>query len=247
MESHTTSWSQLPPEIRLEVTKKVVLGVQQDGGCLAPYAAINSEWQAFTERVTLRSLKFTPSRLENPAFVAMVNRARELDLLRHLGLFIPLAEYDCSRCGEFPTPEEWESDMVTIWDSLKAAFTLLSTWTPRGHLSLDITVQSPSDASHYFKLVHVDEHVPDTTLPVHDPYHGWQEGRMVTLPPEDAFFRVFEDIEFSAELWQELPQVTAVTTLYLRRQTTRRWAPQGVRELAERLVGLQELYHEPWR
>jgi hypothetical protein len=205
------------------------------------------KWQAFIERITLRSLKLTPSRLGNPAFVAMVNRAWGLNLLHHLSLFIPLTKYDCSRCGEIPEAEEWERDMATIWDTLNAAFTLLSTWTPKGHLSLDITVQSPSDASHHFKLVHLDRDVPATAFPVHDPHHGWEKGGMVTLPPEDAFFRVFEDIEFSAERWRELPQVTAVTALYLRRQTTRRWEPREVRELAEHLVGLQEIYHESWR
>lgn len=180
------------------------------------------------EPITFRSIKLTPALLQSSGFVRMVNRARELSLVHCIVLFIPLAEYGCFECREMEEEEEWRANRRTIRGALNAALSLLSKWKPNGSLSLDITVQSPSDPNHWFKHVDFDNHRRDTVGAAHDPRHGWENGSRVALPQEEAIFRLFGDIELLPEHWQALPQVTAVTKLYLRRQTTRRWQPSGI-------------------
>ncbi|KAK4034122.1 hypothetical protein C8A01DRAFT_19028, partial [Parachaetomium inaequale] len=112
---------------------------------------------------------------------------------------------------------------------------------------LDITVQSPSDARHHFPHIDVGCDSQATADAIDDLRHGWRKGMRVSWPPEGAFNRLFMDIALSPEFWRTLPQVTAVTGLCLRRQTTRRWNTGAVRELVKHLSGLQELHYEPWR
>jgi len=247
MEPGRPLWNKLPVEICLMILDQLVLAEQQDGGSVAPYAAVCSEWQAVIEPITFRSIKFTPSLLQIPGFASMANRARDLDLVRRIDLFIPLAEYGCFECRDAVEEEEWTANRQTTRSALNAVLSFLSTWKPNGSLSLDITVQSPSDPNHWFKHVDLDNHRQNTVVAAHDPRHGWEHGSRVALPQEEAIFRLFGDIELLPEHWQELPQVTAVTNLYLRRQTTRRWEPGGIQELVKRLVGLKELHYEPWR
>ena len=57
----------------------------------------------------------------------------------------------------------------------------------------------------------------------HDPRHRWGNGEQGTLPPIESINRLFENIERKTE---EMPKVTAVTGLLLRRQTRRRWEPE---------------------
>jgi hypothetical protein len=63
----------------------------------------------------------------------------------------------------------------------------------------------------------------------------------------DAVNRLWEHLEFTPEDWEALPQVTAVSSLSLRRQATRRWSATGVAELVKHLDGLQDLHYKPWR
>jgi hypothetical protein len=182
----------------------------------------------------------------------MVNRGRELGLVRHVGLFIPIAEYDCPQCHDFRSEDlesraEFKDKMETIQDGLRTTFRLLRKWKRRGALSLDITVQSPSDSSHHFPHIDVDGESQATADALDDSRHGWRKGMRISWPPEGALNRLFMDITLSFAFWRRLPQVTAVTALCLRRQTTRQWNPGAVRELVKHLSGLQEFHYEPWR
>jgi hypothetical protein len=208
---------------------------------------MNSEWQAVLEPSTLRSLRFTPERLATPGFVAMVTRARNLGLVQHISLCIPLPEYGCASCEGPVAEEEWYAMYGAVWDGLEGTFGVLSTWERTGPLSLDISIQSPSDACHHFRHIDVDGQQQDTATAIHDPRHGWENGRHVALPPMDAVNRLWEHMEFTPEDWEELPQVTAVSSLSLRRQATRRWSATGVAELVKHLDGLENLHYEPWR
>ena len=255
---NTLSWTRFPAELRCLILNQLVQAAEQDGSSLAPYATVSSEWQAVIEPATFRSLNFTPALLKIPGFVGMANRAAALGLVRHICLFIPVAEYDCPGCErpEIVTDKgeagmtKWLGSVESARVGFRTAISLLSGWKPNGSLSLDITLQSPSDASHYFKNIHVGYPGQTTTTisaHIHDPHHGWQNGRRVSLPGTAAIHRLFEDLEFKHDLLELLPQVTAVTSLSLRRQTTRRWGPSGVRRLVEHLVGLRELHYKPWR
>jgi hypothetical protein len=247
METTGASWTRLPAELRIMVLERLAEAAEQDGSPLAPYAAMNSEWQAVLEPTTLRSLRFTPERLATPGFVAMVTRARDLGLVQHISLCIPLPEYGCPSCEGPVAEEEWDAMYGAVWGGLEATFSLLSTWERTGPLSLDITIQSPSDSCHHFRHIDVDGQQKDTASTIHDPRHGCKNGHHVSLPPVDSVNRLWEHMEFGPEDWQELPVVTAVTSLSLRRQTTRRWSATGVAELVKHLHGLQDLHYEPWR
>jgi hypothetical protein len=222
----------------------------RDGDGLAPYAAVSSEWQAFVEKKTFHSITLTSLRLQDPGCVAIVNRGRKLDLVRHIHFSIRVQGYSCPDCEEPEADEECRENANIISGALQQLFAFLSTWEPRGSLTLDINVQSPSDSSHHFKYIDMGDEEQNASL-MHnrpnDPHHGWVNGRQVSLPPDGTLYRLFADIEFPVEFWQGLPFVTAVTSLVLRRQTRRRWEPSSVEQLFVHLTGLHEFHYEPWR
>ena len=82
---------------------------------------------------------------------------------------------------------------------------------------------------------------------IHDPHHDWVHGERVSLPSKICISRLFEVIETAPDFWLGLPEVTAVTSLLLRRQTRRRWDPEDPEALLAPLPRLQEIYYEPWR
>jgi len=252
--TNTLYWTRLPAEIRLKILEDVVRAAEQDGTCVTPYAAVSSEWQAVIEAVTFRSLNFSPAPIQTRGFATMANRGRRLGLVRHIHMSLMIPEYNCFDCETPPANREvWydESESLTETDrqGALAAFRLLRDWKLEdGGVSLDITVQSPSDARHHFKDMDVGtpRRATDPALPViHDPRHGWENGRRVWLPPRHAIFRLFGSVD--PWLFDLAVQRTrAVTRLVIRRQTTRRWAPEDLECLLRNCVGLKEFHYEPW-
>lgn len=245
MEAGIRSWGSLPLEIRRMILKSLI----QDGCCEARYATISRELQAVVEQKNFSRLKLTPSHLA--CFGDIVYRRREL--VRYLWLCIELQDYDCSQCADEETDTWHESNTNIIKATIRELFIILSTWKPSGSLVLDISVHSPSDSKHHLKYIHFgSDAIPEFNdvqdgADAHDPRHGWVNGRQVSLPPRKSINRLFEDIEMAPDFWQELPEVTAVTGLLLRRQTRRRWEPGSLELLFTLLPRLKEIYYEPWR
>ena len=247
----TVSWARLPAEIRLMILNQLVHAAEQDGSSLASYAAVCSEWQDAIEPVTFWSLNFTAALLDAPGFSEMATRAWRLGLVRRVCVFISLPEYGCPECERPPRLRNMgrrSGTMTTARHVLNKSFCILNGWDRQGDLSLDITIQSASDADHYFKDMDIGPPRRTTTTPLsvtQDPRHGWVAGRRVSLPPEGAILRLFEPIEVVDTAL--LPQVTAVTRLVLRRQTTRRWDLIDLDGILRRCVKLKEFHFEPWR
>lgn len=170
--------------------------------------------------------------------------------VKYIWLCIDLAEYDCSECNNCIGPgteARHDDNTEIIEDSIRSVFRTLSNWKPKNGLTLDIGIHSPSDSKHYFKNIYFESNVMPTYGSFHDPRHNWVDGMQVSLPSAEALYRLFEDIELDSEFWQEVPEVTAVTSLVLRRQTRYRWEPGTLGKLLDHLPNLQELNYEPWR
>ncbi|KAG7048063.1 Oxoglutarate iron-dependent oxygenase, partial [Colletotrichum scovillei] len=128
-------------------------------------------------------------------------------------------------------------------------------------LTLELSVQSPSDKEHCFKNLYFggvgeDEDLrfdrPGHRLPhldskhsFHDLQHGWINGRQVDAPNGNAFLRMFQPLYLTFK--EGLPQVKAVTRFVLRRQCRRKIQPKVLGSLLDKLPRLQSLIYEPWQ
>lgn len=190
---------------------------------------------------------------------------RNQALVRSLWLCIELERYDCTQCDS--DERAWHTshrDNDIILGALQSLFQTLSTWTPGGSLTLDISVYSPSDAEHAFKYLtyesdapgHLVQHEVDQRVArsdEHDAKHRWQMSNAgLPIPPYSTLERVFAEIwpdtdEEDDDCWQLAPDVPAVTRLVMRLQTRRHWRPHTVTRMLSRLSGLHEFHYETWR
>ncbi|KAH6665695.1 hypothetical protein B0J14DRAFT_210286 [Halenospora varia] len=126
-------------------------------------------------------------------------------------------------------------------------------------MTLEISAKSPSDSQHWFKNCYFgtendeDEdvifksgnHLREATARLHDPKHGWIDGQQVAAPDESAVLRLFEEVDLNFK--GELPRVHAITSLVLRRQCRRRFAPRTLGFLFDKLPRLECIVYEPWQ
>lgn len=239
------SWGFLPREIRLMILE----ALNQDGHRVAHYATFCREWQTFIEREVFSQLNVNLSRLNDLG--AMVCRSKRL--VKYLWLCIELQEYDCSQCEVEETDSWHEANTAIIQSAISQLFSILSAWDPSEKLLLDISVHSPSDAKHHFKYIQfgsgalAEIDYARHKANIHDTHHGWFYNQQVSPPSYRSIYRLFENIEMPSDFWKDLPAVTAVTGLLLRRQTRRRWEPRTLKEIFRLLPRLKEIYYEPWR
>ncbi|CAI0650935.1 unnamed protein product [Colletotrichum noveboracense] len=249
MSNANTSWARLPPELRDEVLS-IVSG--------------------------LHGTKYSQLATMGMAFLL-----RNRSLIRYIWFRVELESYHCCKCplevdengndedvdvfGEDPADDNL---IVYAFQSLAAA---LSTWEPRSHLVLDISVSSPSDALHCFKYL---SFCPDTHLgecssllqrsgddqqgitTIHDPPHGWVAGRQTAAPHERSIYNSFDEIMSQASFldeeqeirwWRSMPLMPAVTAVLLRQQTRRQWWPATLANMLTRFPNMTKLCYEPWR
>lgn len=151
-------------------------------------AAVCPECRRVPKPIALHTLDLTPTRLETPGFINMINDGRELDLVRKMNLFAPLAEYDCTECESHTTREELLHIRAATGFALRRTFALLSTWRPSGgRLLLDITPHTASDARHYF--LHLEPDGLNQTITIAN--NGWGNAEGAGLPLPDATVRTF--------------------------------------------------------
>ncbi|KAE9576630.1 hypothetical protein CGCF415_v000541 [Colletotrichum fructicola] len=276
MSNASTSWARLPPELRDEVLS-IVSGLH--GTKYSQLATISWEWHSFFETLIFAEISLTPSRLFDTNSTAILFRKRSL--IRYIWFRVELESYHCYKCplevdengndedvdvfGEDPADNNL---IVYAFQSLAAA---LSTWEPRSHLVLDISVSSPSDALHCFKYL---SFCPDTHLgecssllqrsgddqqgitTIHDPPHGWVAGRQTAAPHERSIYNSFDEIMSQASFldeereirwWRSMPLMPAVTAVLLRQQTRRQWWPATLANMLTRFPNMTKLCYEPWR
>ena len=197
----------------------ILESLAQYGHRVARYATVCREWQAVIEHTKFIRLKLTPSRLATLSKMP----CRYRGVVKHIWLCIELQPYDCVHCAVGETEEWYESNTAIINRAIRALFLHLSKWEPGGDLLLDISVHSPSVLKHHFKyLKFSSESVPEPddeqeNANTHDPRHGWVSHKQVVPPPYGSIDRLFEMIQMSSDFWNNVPEVTAVTGLLLRR------------------------------
>lgn len=154
-----------PTEIWLLILKALV----KDGYTLSHLARVSQEWQAEIERHNFARIKLTQSRLVD--FSPMVHRNRAL--VRYIWFCSELDDYDCTKCA--PTGRLTDDEMVEIYaiidtnhcpitTAFENLFSILSTWDPKGDLTLDISIYSHSDSKHWFKYLTFMPDIPSDAL-----------------------------------------------------------------------------------
>ncbi|RFN47635.1 pranc domain protein [Fusarium flagelliforme] len=249
-------WGSLPAEIQLEVIRFL----PSVGGKYSKLAPVCRAWQSIFEPPNFAEISLTLPRLEDPKSQDILFRKR--NLIRYIWFHVEVKEYDCNRCtGEDETL--WGLDDVEnqfIADAFEKLFTTLSAWEPGGDLILDISVYSPSDNKHWFKYLTFcsdtdsPERLPEHEL--HDPAHGWTDGRRTKAPANDAIESTFDEImgegpfddePLEMKWWRSLPLVPVVGVVLLRQQTRRRWKPTALANMFTRFPNMKDLCYEPWR
>ncbi|CVL04719.1 uncharacterized protein FMAN_12828 [Fusarium mangiferae] len=244
------SWDRLPSEIRLLILQSLM----QDGSTLACLAAVSRAWQTDIERYNFSRIRLTPSRLMD--FRSMVPRNQALVRYVWFCLELDGYDCtQCAPRNGVLTGEEVEDAMnvsdtehCPITTAFQGLFSTLSGWNQASELMLDISIYSPSDAQHWFPYLTFMPDNPSDRLHgrglepatinqgYHDPPHGWVDGFRHSAPPRAAvnkvFYPIMEEGPFGSEQseiewWNQLPSVSAVTSILLRQQN--------------------RLYYEPWR
>lgn len=243
-------WRSLAREIQLMILKLAV--VPDDGASVTHLAAVCQDWQAIVERTTFSRLTITPDRLGDFSNILRTHRRREC--VRYIWLRIELPGYDCSESNTAETEDCDLQNNEIICHTISGMLKALSAWrgSGRGGLQLDISTHSPSDNQHRFKEIRFlpdtipEQHLVDdkTTDVSHDCVDTTRPAR---LPPTEAIKRLFSHSWLDSFLWESLPGIPAVTAISFRRQTRRRWEPEGLGQLLKVLPQLKEISYEPWR
>lgn len=214
----------------------------QEKSGLGSYASVCNEWADVLERKVFGRLRLGVSCLDD--FEQMVSRRK--GLVRHIWLHVELQPYTCQGCECKGTVSEMRRNQSTFRRAMSKLFAVLATWPAGDGLTLELSVRSPSDEKHWFKNWKWDfgtEAVDDEPQErLHDPRHGWVDGRRVAVPSSYAVDRIYEDV------WVDhgIPAIDAVTKLVIRRQCRRTFST-WLEQLLEALPRLEYMFYEPWR
>ncbi|KAG6004175.1 hypothetical protein E4U21_001355 [Claviceps maximensis] len=241
-------WQVLCHDVRAEILKEIA--EWEDS---LRYATVSKEWQFWIE-----SRKFSHIRLCNQdkldAFVKDVV-PRQRQHIRYIWLNIELRKYNCWECWARETTEDVVMNTRTITRAIERLYDMLRGWEERKNLTLELSMQSPSDGYHWFPhwynggCATVPSNIcmsPDVLrLPLKKKssslFQGWNR-----FIDETSLNRIWEqrcDWMFT----RPLPKVEVVTKFVLRRQCRRRIPLRSLKQLLEALPRLEELIYEPWR
>ncbi|KAK1689293.1 hypothetical protein BDP55DRAFT_545700 [Colletotrichum godetiae] len=260
--SHTTippyvaTWGSLPWELRQMILQTIARQTSGWGAC----ASVCKEWQAILEKESFRQLKLQVSCLADIEAIISIKQAQ---LVRHIWLNVELKPYTCRSCQTTESYSWACGNNHVARRAITKLFSILSRWpvVEGAELTLELSIQSPSDKEHCFKNLYFggvgeDEDLKfdrsghrlphlDSKHSFHDFQHGWMNGRQVDAPNGKALLRIFEPLYFKFK--EGLPQVKAVTRFILRRQCRRQIEPQVLGSLFDKLPRLQSLIYEPWQ
>lgn len=135
-------------------------------------------------------------------------------------------------------------------------FGLLKSWRRSGglDLALELNAYSPSDREHWQQRCFVGGPGEDGPVgEIHDPKHGFENGRQVKPSDSDAIDRFLGNNDIihrpplHTDTFKSLPKVTAITKFIIRRQFRRQFPPKAVSGLFGSFPRLDTLVWEPWR
>ncbi|KAL7934472.1 hypothetical protein V8C35DRAFT_326894 [Trichoderma chlorosporum] len=245
VEPPRSSWSSLPPELRLMILEEAA---HRKAPNWSLSASVCKEWRDFIEVENYKKLNLEVSCLDD--LNDMVPRHKR-HLVNHIYFEIELPKGPHACCLVGSSHQGKTSTIVS--KAMQKLFTALGTWEqrPHGQLTLELNVTSPSDSQHWFKpLYFSDDRVEGDWLavhPRHDPRHGWVDGKLVSPVPEAAVRRAFRPIKLDTglERWP-LPCVPGVTSFVIRRQLRRCISTSGLSAILEALPMLKHMSYEPW-
>jgi hypothetical protein len=230
----------------------IILDVLIHKGKVAHYACVSQEWKAAIEQHHFRSLRLRTSDI--PVLETLTTES--VGLIKYIYYCIELDEYGCYACELPNINDAKEAERGILKDGIRSLFCVLSKLPIQGKLTLDISVYSLSNTQHFFKYIrfeHADVHgsrsishqTPQQHASTHDSIH-----RLPRLSHFFPVYRIFHGLRLcdsDETFWAAVPQDPSVTHLLLRRQTRRRWLPETLVKLIERLPNLQEMCYEPRR
>ncbi|KZL68015.1 hypothetical protein CT0861_12159 [Colletotrichum tofieldiae] len=247
---YTPGWGVLPLELRQMILKALARQTTLGWGACA---SVCKEWRAILEKESFRQLKLQVSCLDDMG--AMIG-LEQVKLVKQIWLNIALKPYTC-RCCPYSESDPWAcGNNKVVREAITKLFSILSKWPEDAGLTLELSIQSPSDREHCFKnLCFGDDIKYETTLTgrrictsdwTHEypDNHGWNNGRQVGSPDSMAILRIFSPLSFK---FQDVPQVKAVTHFIIRRQCRRQIKPKVLGSIFDKLPRLQSLVYEPWR
>ncbi|KAJ4111319.1 hypothetical protein NW768_011893 [Fusarium equiseti] len=234
-------WSSLPPEIRTAILDTIVdLRLSR----WSALASVSKEWQSVIGARNMAKLKLRKESCFD-GFEAIVQQRY---LVKHIYLSIELPSYSCHVCTRAPWPTNKDYDHI-IGQAIDRVISILSTWKTEGPLTLDLNATSPSDTKYWAKNFRFDDdHDADAPVPEtgwHDPIHGWQEGVQTDPPDFSELQQLFMPVVLDRPA-RNLPPITAVTCLMIRRQFRRYLVSDTLDPLLGRLHRLTDMIFEPW-
>ncbi|RSM05975.1 hypothetical protein CDV31_009308 [Fusarium ambrosium] len=234
-----TSWDSLPMELRFMIFDYLAAS---GPGHLSTCAAVCKKWQEIIEPRMFRQLKLRSTRIEGLGTM-ITDRTRPL--VQYIWLHVELPQYTCLICNRRESQSAWIRNNRLIRGALLKLFAVLSTWdSTAGGLTLELSVNSPSDTQHYFKnYCFGDGRHEARNWGGSD--HGWNNGTRTRSPRSSAIGRLFEPIDLISR--QRMLRVDAVTRLVIRRHLRRRLPGSSLRTLLDKLPRLECLLFEPWR
>ncbi|KAF6813988.1 hypothetical protein CPLU01_14507 [Colletotrichum plurivorum] len=251
-------WTSFPPELRCKIFEYLPGTGRGWSAC----ASVCKEWQAELEKENFRRLKVTAADLETMAAI-IPDRA---NLVRHLWLNIELLRYSCQACRQREGKSWYLKNHNLIRKAIEKLWAILSGWRREGAgLTLELSMQSPSDKEHFFKNFYFggepegwvfDPSAPPTQRPNmerniragHDEWHHWIDDRNTTAPFEYALERIFGGVYCSVpRIPANIPRLPMVDRLEIRRQTRRPFEPHLLENLVNQLPELKSFTYELWQ
>lgn len=236
-------WLSLPTDIRLMIFDEIS-GQKHRGW--AQCVAVCKEWQAVLEPRNFSQLTLQTSCLDELETLVI----RQRHLVQHICLDIDLPRYGCPTCKQTATMS-FHRYMI-FRKAILRLFSILSTWSPTGRLTLELNASSPSDSQHWFKNYCFGPGHEDTrdwtqqekVSRWHDPRHGWVDGQQVQTPNPRAILRLFSPL--CSTVPHNIPVVHAVTEFCVRRQLRHELFPEVLEVLWKRLPRLETIAYELW-
>lgn len=145
----SSSWDNLPVEAR----RTILNALLQTDGSLGAYAAVSREWQAIIEPHNFSHLKLTMPRIEQLERMAF----RTQKHVQYIWLCLELEDYGLLEACQ---QEMSNADSHAIGRALYAVVDILSSWSDRPSLVLDISIHSPSDSAYWFKYLTFEPNHP---------------------------------------------------------------------------------------
>lgn len=258
-------WPSLPAELRLQILELVA--EQRHPGWVT-CAAVCKEWQIEIERVNFRHLRFRKCDRTGMGMAAMLAAmASRRRYIRHLWV-------DLHPCPVSVTPGQhgWGPISLTrVTSEIKAVLGVVAAWMYEdGPITLQLTPYMPCDVAHWtrhhchdFDTLLLENggspfNVEVDTLSVRE-LQAWYTSLYLPFtdrtqivggdhdPSQDIHSGDHGDLPGFETLLDEVPQLSCVRKLTVRRHLRRVVPPLDLDRILRSIPRLEELVYEPWK